>query len=147
MDLSNLTPPEGANQDAERVGRGEGSGRGKTCGRGHKGQKARSGGNVHPRFEGGQMPIYRRLPKYGFNNKNRDRGAIINVGFLDEAFEDGDVVDVETLRERDYVSGQFDFVKILGDGDLETELTVRVDRFSESAREQIEHAGGTAEVI
>lgn len=147
MDLSNLTPPDGANQDAERAGRGEGSGNGKTCGRGHKGQKARSGGNVHPRFEGGQMPIYRRLPKYGFNNKNRDRVAIVNVGRLDEAFDDGDVVDIETLEARHFVSGQYDAVKILGDGELQTELTVRVDRFSDSAREKIENAGGTAEVI
>ncbi|MFB6375830.1 MAG: 50S ribosomal protein L15 [Bradymonadaceae bacterium] len=147
MDLSNLTPPEGANQNAERVGRGEGSGSGKTCGRGHKGQKARSGGNVHPRFEGGQMPIYRRLPKYGFNNPNKDRVASINVGYLEHKFDDGEVVDIERLRDEGSVSGQFDAVKILGDGELTTELTVRVNRFSDSAREQIENAGGTAEVI
>ena len=147
MDLSNLTPPEGATTEKTRVGRGEGSGHGKTCGSGHKGQKARSGGSVHPRFEGGQTPIYRRLPKYGFNNPNKDRVAIFNVGRLDEMFEDGDVVDVETLSERGALSGQFDAVKILGDGELETELTVQVHRFSGSAREKIENAGGSAEVI
>lgn len=147
MDLSNLTPPDGANQEKTRVGRGEGSGHGKTCGKGHKGQKARQGGNIHPRFEGGQTPIYLQLPKLGFNNPNRDRVEIINVGRLDEVFDDGDVVDIETLRERGFLSGQFDAVKILGDGSLETELTVRANRFSESAREKIEEAGGNTEVI
>lgn len=147
MDLSELSPPDGATTSKTRVGRGEGSGHGKTCGSGHKGQKARSGGSVHPRFEGGQTPIYRRLPKYGFNNENRDEAAIINVGRLEEVFEDGDEVDEETLKERGFLSGQYDFVKVLGDGELETELTVRVDAFSESAREKIEEAGGTAEVI
>lgn len=147
MDLSNLKPPEGATTEKSRVGRGEGSGHGKTCGRGMKGQKARSGGSVHPRFEGGQTPIYRRLPKYGFNNPNKDRVAIINVGQLDDAFEDGDVVDIDTLRERHYISGQYDVVKVLGGGEIDTELTVRVNRFSDSAREQIENAGGSVEVI
>jgi len=147
MDLSNLSPPEGANESKTRVGRGEGSGSGKTCGRGHKGQKARQGGNIHPRFEGGQTPIYLRLPKFGFNNPNKDTVAIINVDKLDGAFEDGDVVDIETLESDGYLSGQYDAVKVLGDGELETELTVRVHRFSASAREQIEEAGGNAEVI
>jgi large subunit ribosomal protein L15 len=147
MDLSNLSPPEGANTSETRKGRGEGSGDGKTCGRGHKGQKQREGGSVHPRFEGGQTPIYLRLPKYGFNNPNKDEVAIVNVGHLDEIFEDGDVVDIEVLEARGDVSGQYDAVKVLGDGDIETELTVRVDRFSESARNKIEDAGGTAEVI
>jgi large subunit ribosomal protein L15 len=147
MDLSNLQPPEGATTEKTRVGRGEGSGHGKTCGHGMKGQKARSGRDPHPRFEGGQTPIYRRLPKYGFNNPNSDRVAVFNVGKLDAIFDDGDVVDVETLRERDFLSGQFDAVKILGDGELQTELTVQVHRFSDSAREKIEDAGGSVEVI
>ncbi|MFB6351113.1 MAG: uL15 family ribosomal protein, partial [Bradymonadaceae bacterium] len=90
---------------------------------------------------------YRRLPKYGFNNPNKDRVASINVGYLEHKFDDGEVVDIERLRDEGSVSGQFDAVKILGDGELTTELTVRVNRFSDSAREQIENAGGTAEVI
>ncbi len=147
MDLSNLSPPEGANQESTRVGRGEGSGHGKTCGKGHKGQKARTGGTIHPRFEGGQTPIYLQLPKLGFNNPNKDRVEIVNVGRLDEVFEEGDVVDIEALHDNGFLSGQFDAVKILGDGELDTELTVRADRFSESAREKIEQAGGTTEVI
>jgi large subunit ribosomal protein L15 len=147
MDLSNLKPPEGATTSKRRVGRGEGSGDGKTSGRGMKGQKARSGGSVHPRFEGGQTPIYRTLPKYGFNNKNKDRIEILNVKKLEEAFEDGDVVDIDTLEERGFLSGNYDGVKILGEGELETALTVKVNGFSASAREKIENAGGTAEVI
>ena len=147
MDLSNLKPPEGATTAKRRVGRGEGSGDGKTSGRGMKGQKARTGGSVHPRFEGGQTPIYRQLPKFGFNNKNKDRIEIVNVDKLDWAFEDGDVVDIETLEERGFLSGNYDGVKILGRGELETALTVKVNGFSGSAREKIENAGGTAEVV
>ncbi|MFB6265141.1 MAG: 50S ribosomal protein L15 [Bradymonadaceae bacterium] len=147
MDLSNLSPPEGANADAERVGRGNGSRKGQSCGRGTKGQKSRQGGNIHPRFEGGQTPIYLRLPKYGFNNPNSDEVAIVNVGRLDDCFEDGETVGLDELHEAGCISGQFDAVKILGDGELETELTVRVHRFSSSAREKIEDAGGSAEVI
>jgi len=147
MDLSNLKPPEGANRDRKRVGRGAGSGHGKTSGKGHKGQKARSGGNIHPRFEGGQMPIYRRLPKYGFNNKNKDRVYAINIGKLDGRFEDGATIDVETLEERGLVTGQWDAIKILGDGELTHAYTIQVHQFSESAKEKIESAGGSAEVI
>lgn len=146
-DLSELKPPEGATTKKTRVGRGPGSGQGKTAGRGMKGQKARSGGAIHPRFEGGQTPLYRRLPKFGFSNPNKIDVAVINVQKLNNHFEDGDTVDVETLSDRGLIRSRFDEVKVLGSGELEVELTVRANRFSESAREKIENAGGTAEVI
>ena len=147
MDLSNLKPPKGARHKDKRVGRGTGSTLGKTSGRGQKGQKARSGGNVHPRFEGGQMPLFRRLPKFGFHNRNAKRVAVVNVRALDRVFEDGATVDVQTLREQGLVKGQFDEVKILGDGELDKALTVQAHKFSSSAREKIESAGGTAEGV
>lgn len=147
MDLSNLSPPDGANRKEKRVGRGSGSGHGKTCGRGTKGQKARSGGQIPPHFEGGQTPIYRRLPKFGFTNPCAEEVAIVNVGDLAQRFDDGDTVDIDTLEERGLVNGKYDVVKILGDGELDVELTVSANRFSESAREKIEQAGGSAEVV
>lgn len=147
MDLSELKPPQGATSDRKRVGRGTGSTLGKTSGRGQKGQKARSGGNVHPRFEGGQMPLFRRLPKQGFRNWNAKRVAVVNVRDLERTFEDGDSVDVDALRERGLVKGKFDEVKILGEGELTKSLTVSVDKFSASARTKIESAGGTAEDV
>ena len=146
MDLSNLRPAEGSkHSDAFRRGRGHGSGNGKTAGKGHKGQKARSGA---PRigFEGGQMPLYRRLPKRGFKNRNTLNIVAINLEAL-EAFEDGSTVTVETLIEKGIVKNPRDGVKILGNGELTKKLNVTANAFSASAKEIIEKLGGTAEVI
>ena len=147
MDLSNLKPPEGATTKKKRVGRGPGSTLGKTSGRGEKGQKARSGGGVHPRFEGGQMPLFRRLPKMGFRNWNAKEVAVVNVRALEDSFADGDTIDIDTLCDQGLVNGKFDEVKLLGDGELSKALTVRAHKFSKSAREKIESAGGTAEGV
>lgn len=146
MDLSNLQPAEGSRQsDSFRRGRGHGSGNGKTAGKGHKGQKARSGA-PRPGFEGGQMPLYRRIPKRGFNNRNTKEIVGINVSAL-ERFEDGAEVTVAALIESGIVTNPKDGVKILGNGEISKKLTVKVDAFSESAKAKIEAAGGTAEVI
>lgn len=146
MDLSNLKPAEGSRQsDNFRRGRGHGSGNGKTAGKGHKGQKARSGG-TRPGFEGGQMPLYRRIPKRGFTNRNSKEIIGINVSAL-ERFEDGAEVTVASLIESGIVSNPKDGVKILGNGNLNKKLTVKVNAFSESAKAKIEAAGGTTEVI
>lgn len=146
MDLSNLQPAEGSRQsDNFRRGRGHGSGNGKTAGKGHKGQKARSGA-PRPGFEGGQMPLYRRLPKRGFKNRNSKEIVGINVSVL-ERFEDGAEVTVATLLESGAITNPKDGVKILGNGEITKKLTVKVDAFSESAKAKIEAAGGTAEVI
>lgn len=147
MDLSNLQPAEGSRQnDNFRRGRGHGSGNGKTAGRGHKGQKARSGGRVRPGFEGGQMPLYRRLPKRGFTNRNSLTIVGINLSAL-EGFEDGAVVTVDSLIESGIVRNPKDGVKILGNGELTKKLTVKANAFSASAKEKIEALGGTCEVI
>ena len=146
MDLSNLSPAEGSvMSDNFRRGRGHGSGNGKTAGKGHKGQKARSGA---PRlgFEGGQMPLYRRLPKRGFKNRNTKEIVGINLGAL-EKFEDGSTVSVQTLIESGVVKNPRDGVKILGNGELTKKLNVQANAFSASAKEKIEALGGTAEVI
>ena len=146
MNLSELRPAEGSKQSNNfRRGRGHGSGNGKTAGKGHKGQKARSGA---PRigFEGGQMPLYRRLPKRGFTNRNTKIVAYINVEKLNK-FEDGSVVDIQTLIEAGAVKNKFDVVKILGNGDLTKKLTVKANAFSEGAKAKIEAAGGNVEVI
>ena len=145
MDLSNLKPNEGAVSERSRVGRGHASGNGKTAGRGHKGQKARSGGSTRLGFEGGQMPLYRRIPKRGFKNYNYKEIIGINVSKLD-VFENGTEVTVETLIEAGIVKNPRDGVKILGDGELTKKLTVKVNAFSKSAEEKIA-AGGTCEVI
>ena len=146
MDLSNLRPADGSKQsDNFRRGRGHGSGNGKTAGKGHKGQKARSGA-PRPGFEGGQMPLYRRLPKRGFKNRNTKEIVSINISVLD-CFENGATVDVEALRAAGIVKNSFDGVKILGNGELTKKLNVKVDAFSASAKEKIEALGGTAEVI
>lgn len=146
MDLSNLKPAEGSKHSANfRRGRGHGSGNGKTAGKGHKGQKARSGA-ARPGFEGGQMPLYRRIPKRGFTNRNSKTIIGINVDAL-ERFEDGAVVTVETLMESGIVKNPKDGVKILGNGELTKKLTVKVDAFSEGAKSKIEALGGTCEVI
>ena len=146
MELSNLQPAEGSkHSDNFRRGRGHGSGNGKTAGKGHKGQKARSGA---PRigFEGGQMPLYRRLPKRGFKNINHKEIIAINVSAL-EAFDNGAEVGVNELLERGIINKTADGVKILGNGELTKKLNVKVNAFSESAKEKIEALGGTAEVI
>ena len=146
MELSNLRPAEGSkHSDNFRRGRGHGSGNGKTAGKGHKGQKARSGA---PRigFEGGQMPLYRRIPKRGFTNRNTKEIISINVSAL-ERFENGTVVNVEKLLEEGVISKAADGVKILGNGEITKKLTVQVNAFSETAKAKIEAAGGTAEVI
>lgn len=146
MNLSNLHPAEGSkHSDSFRRGRGHASGNGKTAGKGHKGQKARSGA-PRPGFEGGQMPLYRRLPKRGFKNRNSKNIIGINVGVL-EAFENETVVTVETLMEAGIVKNPGDGVKILGNGELTKKLTVKVDAVSEGAKAKIEAVGGTCEVI
>ena len=147
MELFNLRPAEGSkHSDDFRRGRGHGSGNGKTAGKGHKGQKARSGGGVRPGFEGGQMPLYRRLPKRGFTCRNSKEIVGINVSAL-ERFEEGSVVSVETLIESGIVKNPRDGVKILGNGELSKKLTVQAHAFTEGAKAKIEAAGGTAEVI
>jgi len=147
MDLSNLTPAEGSAHSSNfRRGRGHGSGNGKTAGKGHKGQKARSGGGVRPGFEGGQMPLYRRIPKRGFTNRNSKEIVAINIDAL-ERFENGTEVTVETLLENGVISHARDGVKILGNGDLTKKLTVKVNAVSESAKAKIEAVGGKVEVI
>ena len=146
MDLSNLSPAEGSRQsDNFRRGRGHGSGNGKTAGKGHKGQKARSGA-PRPGFEGGQMPLYRRIPKRGFTCRNSKTIVGINVSAL-EVFENDSVVSVETLIEAGIVKNPRDGVKILGNGELTKKLTVQADAFSAGAVEKIEAVGGKAEVI
>lgn len=146
MNLSNLTPAKGSvHSNNFRRGRGHASGNGKTAGKGHKGQKARSGA-PRPGFEGGQMPLYRRLPKRGFHNRNEKEIVAINLNALD-AFEDGAVVTVEALKEAKIVKNPRDGVKILGNGEITKKLTVKVNAFSESAKAKIEAAGGSAEVI
>ncbi len=147
MDLSNLSPAEGSKHSNNfRRGRGHGSGNGKTAGKGHKGQKARSGGAPRPGFEGGQMPLYRRIPKRGFTNINAKEIIPVNVAAL-ERFEDGTVVTVDMLVETRIVRNPKDGVKILGNGELTKKLTVQANAFSASAKEKIEAAGGSAEVI
>ena len=146
MDLSNLQPAKGSKQKAWRRGRGHGSGNGKTAGRGHKGQKSRSGGGVRPGFEGGQMPLYRRLPKRGFTCRNSKDIVAINLSHLD-VFEDGSVVDIAALKSKGLVSNPRDGVKILGMGEVSKKLTVQVNMFSKTAVAKIEAAGGKAEVI
>ncbi|OUQ50129.1 50S ribosomal protein L15 [Lachnoclostridium sp. An118] len=146
MDLSNLRPADGAKQSNNfRRGRGHGSGNGKTAGKGHKGQKARSGG-TRPGFEGGQMPLYRRIPKRGFTNRNSKTIVGINVSAL-EVFDNDAVVSVDTLIERGIVKNPKDGVKILGNGELTKKLTVQANAFSAGAAAKIEALGGKAEVI
>ena len=147
MDLSNLKPAEGSKQSNNfRRGRGHGSGNGKTAGKGQKGQKARSGGGVRLGFEGGQMPLFRRIPKRGFKNINTKNIIAINVSEL-ERFENGTEVTVDTLLENGVISKTGDGVKILGNGELTKKLNVKVNAFSASAKEKIEALGGKAEVI
>ena len=147
MKLHELTPAAGSAEKAWRKGRGPGSGNGKTGGRGHKGQNARSGGGVRPGFEGGQIPMYRRLPKRGFTNDMfKKEYAIINVEALDK-FNDGETVSIETLVEQGIVKKELNGLKVLGRGEITKKLTVKAAIFSAGAKEKIEAAGGKAEVI
>ena len=147
MNLHELSPAAGSNTKAYRKGRGAGSGNGKTAGKGHKGQKARSGGGVRPGFEGGQMPLQRRLPKRGFHNHFATVYANVNVADLEKKFEDGAVVDTEAILAAGLVKKELDGIKVLGDGELTKKLTVKAAKFSSSAKEKIEKAGGKAEVM
>ncbi len=147
MKLHELTPAAGSSKKAWRKGRGPGSGNGKTAGRGHKGQNARTGGGVRPGFEGGQIPLYRRLPKRGFTNDMfKKEYAVINVELLDK-FNDGDVVSIETLMEQGMLKKELSGLKVLARGEVTKKLTVKAAVFSAAAKEKIEAAGGKAEVI
>jgi len=144
MNLHKLKPRPGAKHRVKRLGCGESSGLGKTCGRGHKGQKSRSGGGVRPGFEGGQMPLHRRLPKRGFNNTRfQDKIAVVNVASLEARFDDGATVNMESLKTARLVKGTYKTVKVLGNGDLTKKLTVEGCKVSASAKEKIEKAGGS----
>jgi large subunit ribosomal protein L15 len=145
MNLSDLRPNPGAVKKRKRIGRGPGSGQGKTAGKGHKGRSARSGGNTPPGYEGGQMPLQRRLPKRGFHNPTRREYAVVNLDSLEERFDAGAVVDPASLYDKGLVSKKGVAIKILGTGKLSKGLTVKAHRFSQTAREGIAAAGGTAE--
>ena len=147
MKLHELSPANGSTKARKRIGRGAGSGQGKTAGKGHKGQKARAGRGMRPGFEGGQMPLQRRLPKRGFVNIFRTEMAIVNVAKLEKYFEAGETVTVEALVEKGLVKKVLDGVKVLGNGDITKALTVQANAFSESAKAKIEAAGGKTEVI
>ncbi|MBT2681163.1 50S ribosomal protein L15 [Bacillus sp. ISL-35] len=146
MKLHELKPAEGSRKERKRLGRGIGSGQGKTAGKGHKGQNARSGGGVRPGFEGGQTPLFRRLPKRGFTNINRKEYAVVNLDSLN-VFEDGTEVTPELLIETGLVRKELAGVKILAKGSLEKKLTVKAHKFSSAAEEAIKAAGGQTEVI
>lgn len=146
MKLHELSPAAGSTQAPFRKGRGAGSGNGKTAGRGHKGQNARSGGGVRPGFEGGQLPLYRKLPKRGFTNHFATRYAIVNLADLD-TFDNGAVIDLETLVANGMIKKTFDGLKVLGDGEVTKAFTVKATKFSASAKEKIEAAGGKTEVV
>ena len=146
MKLHELSPAEGSNKKSFRKGRGTGSGNGKTAGKGHKGQNARSGGGVRPGFEGGQLPLYRRLPKRGFHNRFGKEYAIVNLESLNQ-FEDGAVVDTAALMAQGLVRAEHDGVKVLGRGEITKKLTVKAAVFSETAQEKIAAAGGKTEVV
>lgn len=146
MKLHELSPAEGSKKSVKRIGRGHGSGWGKTSGKGHKGQKARSGKGMRVGFEGGQMPLQRRIPKRGFNNIFAKKVVAVNVGTLNK-FEDGAVVDIAALTEKGIVKNSFDSVKILSNGTITKKLTVKASAFSEGAKAKIEAAGGKVEVV
>ena len=147
MKLYELQPAAGSVKDVKRIGRGHGSGSGKTAGKGHKGQKARSGGSIRPGFEGGQMPLQRRMPKRGFNNIFATVYATVNVSAFEERFEAGAVVDAESLKACGLIKDAKDGIKVLGNGELTKSLTVKAAKFTAAAQEKIEKAGGKAEVI
>ena len=145
MKLHELSPAAGSARDAYRKGRGPGSGNGKTAGKGHKGQNARSGGGVRPGFEGGQLPLYRKLPKRGFNNKFAVNYAIVNVEDLNR-YDDGATVDINTLLADKVIRKAYDGLKVLGNGEISKKITVKAAVFSATAKEKIEAAGGKTEV-
>jgi large subunit ribosomal protein L15 len=147
MDLSNLKPPKGAKHAKKRVGRGQGSGNGKTAGRGHKGAQSRSGYSFKRGFEGGQMPLHRRVPKRGFHNPTRVEYEVINLDTLAERFDAGTVVTLELLAERRLISGTKNLLKVLGRGEIGKALTVHAHKFSGKAAEKIAAAGGATELI
>ena len=147
MRLHNLSPAEGSTKERKRIGRGPASGQGKTAGKGHKGQKARAGRGMRAGFEGGQMPLQRRVPKRGFVNIFGKEMTIVNLSALEDKFESGAVVDIDALIDAGLVKKTLDGVKILGNGDITKNLTVKANAFSESAKQKIEAAGGKAEVI
>ena len=146
MKLNELKPVAGARHAKKRVGRGVGSGMGKTATRGHKGQNARSGGGVRPAFEGGQTPLFKRLPKRGFTNVSRKEYAVVNLGDINEKFEAGTTIDVEALKNAGLIKKEYEGVKVLGNGELTKALTIKAAKFSKSALEKISQAGGPAEV-
>lgn len=147
MKLHELSPAPGSTKVRKRIGRGPGSGTGKTSGKGHKGQNARSGGGVRPGFEGGQMPLHRRVPKRGFNNIFATEYAIVNIADLEARFEADAVIDTQALIDSGLVNKTYDGIKILGNGDLTKSFTVKAAKFSKSAKEKIENVGGKTEVI
>ena len=147
MRLHDIKPNKGAKHRRKRLGSGESSGLGKTCGRGHKGQKSRSGGGPRSTFEGGQMPLYRRLPKRGFNNANFKKiYAVVNVGLLEDSFDEGALINDQSLREQGIVKGRYDGIKILGAGEVSKKFKLSVNKVSDSAKEKIEKAGGSIEL-
>lgn len=146
MNLSNLKPVEGARHSKKRVGRGVGSGMGKTSTRGHKGQNARSGGGVRPGYEGGQTPLFKRLPKRGFTNIYHKEYAVVNLGDINNKFEAGAVIDVEALKAAGLIKKEYEGVKILSHGELTKAFTIKAAKFSKAAEEKINAAGGTIEV-
>ena len=147
MKLHELSPADGSKKEVKRIGRGPASGQGKTAGKGHKGQKARAGRGMQVGFEGGQMPLQRRLPKRGFVNIFAKNIVTVNVGTLNAKFDDGAVIDVEALKAAGIIKNRFDGVKILSNGDVTKKFTVKADAYSGAAKEKIEAAGGKAEVI
>jgi len=147
MNLSDLAPASGATKKRKRLGRGIGSGHGKTSGRGHKGRGSRSGGTTPPGYEGGQMPLQRRLPKHGFHNPFRQEFSIINLGQLEARFDAGSVVDPQALRAHGLVHNLKQPIKILADGQLTKPLSVKAHKFSAAAKQRLEAAGGSAEVV
>ncbi len=147
MKLHELSPVPGSTKERKRIGRGPASGQGKTAGKGHKGQKARAGRGIRPGFEGGQMPLQRRIPKRGFNNIFRKEYATVNIASLDKVFNDGDTVTIEALVNNGLVKKTLDGVKVLGNGEIAKKLTVQVNAYSETAKSKIEAAGGKAEVV
>jgi large subunit ribosomal protein L15 len=147
MKLHELSPAPGSTKAPKRIGRGHGSGNGKTAGKGHKGQNARSGGGVRPGFEGGQMPLSRRLPKRGFINNFATKYAVVNVADLNAKFEDGAVIDTQAILDAGLVKEVYDGIKVLGNGEVTKNLTIKAAAFSKSAIDKIEKAGGKTEVI
>ena len=147
MKLHELSPAEGSKRAVKRIGRGAGSGQGKTAGKGHKGAKARSGYSRNPGFEGGQMPLQRRVPKRGFNNIFRTEYAVVNLASLEERFEAGATVDAESLKACGLIKKELDGIKVLANGELTKALNVKVNAVSEAAKSKIEAAGGTVEVL